>query len=63
MADPLPPGEQLPLLRLSHYAEMTVGNTGLQRTAEIGWGSAGIHVKRFFTGVASTSAGAAALEI
>jgi hypothetical protein len=42
---------------------MAIGNTVFKRTAEIGWGSAGVHVKRLVTEVASTAAGAAATEI
>jgi hypothetical protein len=40
-----------------------MGNPVFRRTIEIGWGSAGVHVKRFCAGVASTSAGAVSPEI
>jgi hypothetical protein len=51
MTDPIPPGEQAPLRRFPPHAEMTMGNAVFQRTADINRGCAGVHAKKFFTGM------------
>ena len=51
MADPIPPGEQVPLWRFSPHAEMIMGNAMFKRPAEINRGCAGVHAKKFFTGM------------